>query len=438
MWQKFFSLFRKKKNKRSVVNNRIITTELMATPVENLVHGMYVSKLDIPWLDSPFKFQGFSIETDKDLQTLREICQYVYIDVSKQKKWQTGKKRSAKKHTSDYIFKTGSPPEQLGTFSQEILRAESNYREAGILVADFMDNIAKGGSIDGTMAKEAVSACVNSVLHSPDAFLWLSQLKNKDQYTAQHSLNVCILSIVLGRYVGLPEAKLNHVGLCGMMHDMGKILVPLNILNKPDQLKPDELKIMQSHTSLGYELLKSSSDMFPGAIETALTHHEHLDGKGYPRHIKNGRLPYYSKIVAIADMYDAITSDRVYRKGRTHHTATKIMLENSGTHIDSQLTVKFIESLGAYPAGCFVELSNGYIAQVIEGQSKFKLRPKVLLILDNNQNVIENKIVNLASKKYEQPENKLFIRAIVHPEDYQIDSKQYYQKRIVPYLMNND
>ena len=435
MWQKFWSWLRKKKKQRSVANDRVNSSELIFTPVEDLIQGMYVSKLDIPWLESPFKFQGFSIETDNDLETLRELCQYVYIDVTQQKKWLSSKKKSAIKRSSDQIFAIGSPPERLSSFTKEIARAESNYKEAGILVTNFMDNVAKGGAIDGTQAKEAVSACVNSVLHSPDAFLWLSQLKNKDKYTAQHSLNVCVLSILLGRYIGLPEPKLNQVGLCGMMHDMGKMLVPLDILNKPAQLEPGELEIMRTHTTLGHELLQSSTDMFSGAIETALTHHEHIDGKGYPRHIKGNRLSHYSNIVAIVDMYDAITSDRVYQKGRTHHQATKIMLEKSGTHLNYQLTLKFIESLGVYPAGCFVELSNGTIAQVIEGQSQYKLRPKVLLILDKDKNIIDNQVIDLANGEYNNTNHSLSIRAIVHPEDYHIDSKKYYKKGVVPELM---
>ena len=435
MWQKIWSWFTGKKKKKPVVDDRVNSSELLFTPVEDLVHGMYVSKLDIPWLESPFKFQGFNIETDNDLHTLQDVCQYVYIDINKQKKWLSSKKKPAIKRSSDLIFSIGSPPERQGSFAKEIARAENNYREAGILVTNFMDNVAKGGAIDGAQAKEAVSACVNSVLHSPDAFLWLSQLKNKDKYTAQHSLNVCVLSILLGRYIGLSELKLNQVGLCGMMHDMGKMLVPLDILNKPAQLEPGELEIMRSHTTLGHELLQSSTDMFSGAIETALTHHEHVDGEGYPRHIKGNRLSHYSNIVAIVDMYDAITSDRVYQKGRTHHQATKIMLEKSGTHLDSKLTVKFIESLGVYPAGCFVELSSGAIAQVIEGQSQFKLRPKVLLILDQDKNMIDNQVIDLAKDKFNNSKNPLSIRAIIHPEDYQIDSEKYYQRGVVPDLM---
>ena len=192
---------------------------------------------------------------------------------------------------------------------------------------------------------------------------------------------------------------------------------------------------MKTHTTLGHELLKSSTDMFSGAIETALTHHEHLDGKGYPRRIKGDRLSHYSNLVAIVDMYDAITSDRVYQNGRTHHQATKILLDNSGTHLDYQLTVKFIESLGVYPAGCFVELSDGAIAQVIEGQSEFKLRPKILLILDSDKNFVDNEVIDLADSIINALGNQLTIRAIVHPEDHHIDSKKFYKKGVMPDLM---
>ena len=429
MWQRIWHFFYKKKKKKPV-SDRFSSNEIVYTPVQNLVLGMYVSELDMPWLESPFPFQGFTIETEKELQTLREVCRYVHIDVSKQKKRKSVNRTNASRfvHTGLVI---GKPPERLGTFEKEFPRAEQNFMGARDLVTDFMDKVASGGGIDSTLAKEAVAACVNSVLHSPDAFLWLSQLKNKDQYTAQHSLNVCVLSIVLGRHIGLPEQQLNHVGLCGMMHDMGKMLVPLEVLNKPGKLEPDEFEVMKSHTTLGYELLKSSPNMFHGAIETALTHHERMDGKGYPRRINANRVSYYSNIVAVVDMYDAITSDRVYSKGRTHYEATKTMLSVSGKHLDSQLVVKFIESLGAYPPGCFVELSNGTIGLVVEESSKFKLRPKVMLILNEEKNLVDEQIIDLSDMLSDDSGNTLSIRAIIKPTDYRIDSKKYYQDGVM-------
>lgn len=430
MLRNFFGFFRKKK--RKIELKTFSSLEIVQTPVQNLLIGMYVSELDIPWLESPFMFQGFFIETEADLQTLRETCQYVYIDTSKQKKSNSRSRSNSKRtDTTPAVFE--NPPDRLGSFENEIQRAEQNYKETGVIVSGFMDKIASGGGIDTQLAKEAVASCVNSVLHSPDAFLWLTQLKQKDQYTAQHSLNVCVLSIVLGRYVGLSESRLNNVGLCGMMHDMGKMLVPLNVLNKAGALDEAELAIMKSHTTLGYELLTSSENMYHGAIETALTHHERMDGKGYPRKINADGLGFYSNIVAIADIYDAITSDRVYKKGQTHHEATKIMLDVSGSHLNSPLVLKFIESLGAYPPGSFVELSSGYIALVVEENAGYKLWPKVLLILDEEKNSLDEVILDLSEKLPDSdvPGAMMSIRGIINPDDYQISREKYYNQGIM-------
>ena len=268
MRQKIWHFFTKKKNKPKPESDGLSVIGLVQTPVQNLKFGMYVSELDKPWLETDFPFQGIMIETEKDIQALRKVCQYVYIDVSKQKK-RTAASKTIITSFKNETLKIGTPPERQGTFEKEIIRAELTYQETGTLVTNFMNKVASGGGVDGKSAKEAVFACVNSILHSPDAFLWLSQLKEKDKYTARHSLNVCVLSIVLGRHIGLSEKRLNNVGLCGMMHDMGKMLVPLDVLNKPGKLEPDELQLMQSHTTLGYELLKSSTDMFYEAAKTA-------------------------------------------------------------------------------------------------------------------------------------------------------------------------
>lgn len=285
--------------------------------------------------------------------------------------------------------------------------------------------------MDTQMAKQAVAECVNSVLHSPDAHLWLSQLKNKDEYTAQHSLNVCVLSVVLGRHIGLSEHSLNNLGLCGMMHDVGKMLVPLEILNKPGRLEDDEMRIMQSHTTLGFELLKSSKDMYFGASETAHMHHERLDGLGYPRKKPAHELSLYTKIVTIADMYDAITSDRVYQKGRTHLEATKIMFDMMGLHLEETLVVKFVESLGVYPPGCFVELTNGDIGLVVEINETSRLRPKVLLILDRERNPVAEKVIDLATMPLDETGSIYTIRKIAKASSYGINASEYYQMGVL-------
>jgi len=171
-----------------------------------------------------------------------------------------------------------------------------------------------------------------------------------------------------------------------MMQGMGKMRVPLEILNKPAKLDPKELIIMQHHTVYGRKLLMSSKDMYSGAIDVASSHHERLDSSDYPdHHLTDVQITLYSRIVAIVDTYDAISSDRVYQKGRSHLETINIMTKMCGTQLDSRLTYKFIECIGIHPLGSVVELNSGKVAVVLEVNPLHKLKPKIVLILDENK-----------------------------------------------------
>jgi len=424
----WFFFWRKKK--RQQLDNRWSLPERVYTPVGMLSLGMYVIELDRPWLETDFLFQGFEITSDEQIDKLKATCQHVYIDTTilRKRRAVTPNKREVEPQSQASY---PSPPPKISIFEDEIQRAKETYQATGLLVSEFMDRISKGEGIDTKLAKQAVAECVNSILHAPDAVLWLTQLKNKDEYTAQHSLNVCVLSIVLGRHINLSEANLNNVGLCGLMHDVGKMCVPLHILNKPGKLEDDEMRVMQSHTSLGFELLKSSQGMYIGAINTAHAHHERIDGKGYPNNITGGSLSLYTKIVTIADLYDAITSDRVYQKGRTHLEATKIMFELTGFHLDETLVIKFVESLGVYPPGCLVSLTNGAVGLVVESNDKHRLRPKIMLVLDEDKNPAPEKIIDLALLPQDFFGNVYTIRGITNAGKYNIDAAKYYKEGVL-------
>ena len=418
----------KKKHRSEVVKYSV--PERVYTPVNQLAIGMYIIELDRPWLESPFPFQGFEIKSEEDILAVRAVSTYVYVDTTRQIKRRGGNAGSQANFLDANIDFAPAPP-KLSVFEQEIERAEVVHKQVGCLVSDFMERIARGEGVDTQAAKAAVAECVDSILHSPDAFLWLSQLKNKDEYTAQHSLNVCVLSIVLGRHIGLSVANLNNVGLCGMMHDMGKMLVPLTVLNKPGKLGPDELEIMRSHTTLGHKLLKSSQDMFQGAVYSALSHHETLDGRGYPNRVNHSQLPFFTRIVTLADIYDAITSDRVYQKGRTHLEATSIITDLSGTQLDERLVIKFIESLGVYPPGCVVMMTNGAVTIVVEVNDQVRLRPKIIMLLDAQRQPVNEKITNLSDMPLDDMGQLLTIKGIVKAQDYKIDIGKYYQQGLL-------
>jgi len=397
---------------------------------DQLELGMYITELDRPWLRTPFLFQGFELKTEEELQAVLDVCEYVYIDRTKRNKARnvTAKQAPVNIHS---VLGFGLPPAKLSTFEKEILQTEKVYKNTRILVADFMDKIAMGSGVDGKLAKEAVAECVNSVLHSPDAMLWLAQLKNKDEYTAQHSMNVCVLAIVLGRHINLYEKNLNILGLCGMMHDMGKMLIPINILNKPGALELEEMEIMRTHTTLGAELLTSSDNISPGVIQVACNHHERLDGKGYCRHISQSAISQYTRIISIVDMYDAMTSDRVYQKGKTHLDTTSTMIEVAGPHLDPELMVKFIESIGVYPPGCLVELTNGVVGIVVEINEKTKLRPRIITILDAEKNYVPERNIDLSKMIKDQQGNIYTIKRMIKADDFNIDLGKYLQKIVL-------
>ncbi len=405
----------------------IAETELTYVRSEHLSLGMYIAKLDCPWLDSPFKLQGFNITTERELQVVRSRCHHVYVDRTRQSKLSLDAKTTA----VGKAVVIGTARKKKGSFETEIARATTTYLDTGRLVADFMQTVKDGGSIDSKQAKEAVASSVNSILHSPDAHLWLTQLKKKDEYTAQHSLNVCMLSIVLGRHIGLPEGELRNLGICGMMHDMGIMLIPSAIVNKTSELTEEESVIMKTHTTLGAELLKSSTDMFHGAIETALTHHERIRGQGYPRGLTDAKVSYYSNIIAIVDTYDALTSDRSYRKGMTHLEATQVLYQQAGEYFDHVLVSKFIESLGVFPPGCYVQLSDDRVALVLEANDESKLRPRVLTVVDKQMNSIEEVSVDLDTVLLDARGQPLQIQSIVNPDMFNIDRLKHFNESAI-------
>ena len=228
---------------------------LLKIHVYELQIGMFVSKLEVPWEESPFLMQGFDLKSQVDIKAVQNVCDYVYIDPKQQK--QT--------HGAS-ITKASSPTKKL-SFNKAFSRSQKTYEQTSHLVKNLMDDIRFSNSLNTEAAKSAVSECVDRVVENADAMLLLTQLKNRDEYTSQHSLNVCLLAILLGRYQNMSIAELNNLGICGLLHDMGKMKVPLEILNKPGKLTDQEMSIMQQHTTWGRDILMSARGVFPGAVD---------------------------------------------------------------------------------------------------------------------------------------------------------------------------
>jgi putative nucleotidyltransferase with HDIG domain len=355
--------------------------------VSEIKLGMYISKLDRPWLETPFLMQGFVVEALEDIDIVAEYCEFVWVDAVQQT-WVPPESRASMQPAAkkiNYINKIDTQAEHV--------KALNIYREARQLTRTLLDDIRLGGAINTKQVKATVRDCVDSVLRNSDALIWMSKLRTQDEYTAEHCLNVCILAIAFGRHLGLGEDDLEKIGLCGLLHDVGKMRVPSEILNKPTTLTEKEFNTIKAHTVHGRNLLMASPGIPNSAVDVAYSHHEKMDGTGYPRQLPASGISEFARMIALVDAYDAMTADRCYSAGIPSTEALKIIFRDRGTHFDERLALEFIKSVGLYPPGTLVELVNGLICIVLESNKKYRHLPRVIAI--NQQNVPLKKILQV-------------------------------------------
>jgi putative nucleotidyltransferase with HDIG domain len=357
-------------------------------PVGQLKPGMYVCELDRPWHTTPFRCRGYAIATAEDILVLRGLCKHVYVRVSKTKPSFGLKTPGAGVHLPF--------GRRAAALAEEFPAARQTYRRTIDLVKNMLDDVRLGRVIDMHGAKRCVAECVDSLLRHPEALLWLTQIREKDEYTAQHSLNVCVYAAAFAHFLGHPREKAQQFGLCGLLHDVGKIAIPPDILNKDGGLDRKEFAVMQTHTTEGRNILMSCRDLLPEVIEVAHAHHERLNGSGYPRGMDGARIPLPAKLIAVVDTYDAVTSDRCYQPGRTHAEALDILRQGRLSHFDGELVAKFVRFIGAYPPGLVVEMDSGEVGIVVRSNPREALRPTVAVVLDGDKRPCPPSLVDLA------------------------------------------
>jgi HD-GYP domain-containing protein (c-di-GMP phosphodiesterase class II) len=358
--------------------------------VENLELGMYVDKLDRPWLETTFPLKGVMLHTPEDIEAVRKVCKYVYIDPEKgrdvtpprdQLHFATGKKPATTKRKAPVLRVVDYDAKERVPFQEELPHAKEFHQRARSLIDSLHSDIRAGRSINAEGAKVVVSGMVDSIMRNPDALLWLAELKSVDEYTAIHSLNVCILSLAFGRHMGLAPEDLHELGLAAL-HDLGKVKVPQEVLQKPDRLTAEEFDVMKQHPVHGLDILQQCEGLSPEVLEVAYSHHERSQGQGYPRGLTLAEMNLFSRMVAIVDFYDALTSDRVYRAGLSSAEVNRLLYEGRGREFDPALVEEFISCLGIFPVGSVVELDSGEVGIVISANPKRRLKPTVMLVLN--------------------------------------------------------
>jgi HD-GYP domain-containing protein (c-di-GMP phosphodiesterase class II) len=355
--------------------------------VEHLCVGMHLEELCGSWMEHPFWRTKFVIKDPKDIHLIVESgISEVWIDVDKgldipeaASKEQVEAKVDAE--LMEAAAATGKPmqgvtPRQT-PMAEEVKRAAKICANGKDAVISMFQEVRMGKAISAEAAGELVDEISSSVARNPGALISLARLKTADDYTYMHSVAVCALMVVLARQLSLDEKQTRDAGMSGLLHDLGKAMMPMEVLNKPGKLTDEEFRIIKSHPEEGHRLLLEGGTVGEVPLDVCLHHHEKIDGSGYPHRLKGEEISMFAKMGAVCDVYDAITSNRPYKSGWDPADSIRKMTEWTNGHFDGRIFQAFVKSIGIYPVGSLVRLSSGRLGVVAEQAEGSLLTPRI-------------------------------------------------------------
>lgn len=421
--------------------------------VDGLRVGMYVSQLDRPWLETPFLFQGFYIRSQNEIEELQRYCKFVEIDIEesdpgiaeamsstqiiqrqhvrkipsrRDSVWRRFARLFARKQKAAAAHpRAGEYYQDTVSTADELVVAKSVHTGAVDKLMDVLGHIRSGGSISMPELEVVTGAMVDSVLRNNTAMALLVRMQQVDDYTASHSLETSVWALVFGRHLGLDRDALAAVGLGGLLLDVGKTKIPVELLNKKGELTDAERAYLRTHVEQSLEILREAADVDRRVLDMVATHHERFDGSGYPRGWRGNQIPVFGRIGGIVDSYAAMTSDRPYAKAMSSYDAMREFKSLADKHFQAEMVEQFIQAVGIFPAGTLVELNTGEVAVVLKEHPTSRLRPEVAIILDAEKQPRESfEVMDL--NEQEGPTPTIWIERGVEPSAYDIDPRDYF------------
>jgi HD-GYP domain-containing protein (c-di-GMP phosphodiesterase class II) len=367
-------------------------TQELRINVQGLEVDMYVARLDRPWLGTNYPLEGFRIGTETELKELQRLCSHVFVDVSRGSSPHPG---FVEFEAPELVRRTKSEEEiaalrktdwEVKTdFDTELADAEVAHDALSEGIASVMGDLKSGRQLTLDRLRVGVDAMIDSITRNPSAFVWLKAIRKKDDYAYHHALGCSVWAASFGRHLGLDRAELGELALSGLLFDVGKTRLPSSMLSQPTPLDEHHHALMRAHVQHGLEILESTAGISPRILEAVATHHERHDGSGYPHGLSGAEIPMFGRILGLIDSYHAMTSVRRYTEIRSPHQAVMELYLARAQLFQAELVEQFIQTCGIYPSGSLVELSDGRVGVVTGVHSLRRLRPVVMVLLDEDK-----------------------------------------------------
>ncbi|WP_345793859.1 HD-GYP domain-containing protein [Thauera sp. JM12B12] len=359
-------------------------------PVAWLRPGMYVHDLNCGWLQHDFVRNRFLVKDEEAVRKVRGIgVAEIVIDTERgldtdplADATEAAEPEAPEPEAPSEARASKSPPAATVATTRPGGREDARqlHREANQIVRDMLVDVRLGKQVELEKIEPLVERIVDSIFTDQGALLPLARLKQHDSYTFQHSVSVCALMTAFARTLEVPRDVIREIAIGALLHDVGKARVPDEILNKPGKLTDAEFEHMKNHVVQSKIILQATPGISEIALDVAAQHHERFDGSGYPNKLAADQISLYGRMAAIVDVYDAITSERVYHKGMAPTQALRKLLEWSAKHFEPRLVKAFIRSVGIYPTGALVRLESRRLA-VVQAQNEDKpMEPRVKVI----------------------------------------------------------
>ena len=414
---------------------------LQRVEVDDLSLGMYVAKLDRPWLETSFVLQGFYVRSQDTIVELAAECGYVYVDprrfdssAAERKLRLVVSNPDMDKRSHPGAHHSSIAPREPRTYRDrvelvdEFQPAQTSLEEAIHVLEGVVRKLQNSGGVDIADIESAVRPIVSSVMRNKDALAALLRMKRIDDYTYSHAISSAVWASVFGRELGFSPEDIDLLAVGCATLDIGKTQLPRGLLVQPDAPSEAQWELIKRHPEEGVRLLTGSGELNPIILAMIETHHERHDGSGYPLGLSGISIPVFGRIAGIIDSYDAMITERPYATARSSFNAVMELQKQAGVLFQKELVDYFIKAIGVFPVGTVVELNTGEVGIVVGQDTTRRLRPKVMLILDEDKQPRDEMLITDLGTVDSDPSKPLsvWITKELPQTAYGIDPREYF------------